>query len=211
MGSPPLPARSRRAPPAIWRTRASPPTTPTAGRATLERLGITSVQSDTVATETFLRGSELVGAMWRDCGLDVTINTMDQAELVTNAILGVFTSTAWRGHSGYDLTTERTWWHSKFGRGLPALNFGRINDERIDRALDQALEATSPEEHKRLAEEVNRAFADGVYNIWFYHSNRLVAAQDDVYGIDTVSKYTDGGYLPVFGGRVSLAETWING
>ncbi len=184
---------------------------PDAGRATLEQLGITSVQSDTVATETFLRSSELVAAMWSECGIDVTINTVDQAELVTNAILGVFTSTAWRGHSGYDLTTERTWWHSKFGRGLPALNFGRINDERIDQALDQALEATSPEEHKRLAEEVNRAFADGVYNIWFYHSNRLVAAQDDVYGIDTVSKYTDGGYLPVFGGRVSLAETWING
>ena len=183
---------------------------PDAGRATLERLGITSVPTDTISTETYLRGSELVAAMWGDCGLDVSINTVDEAELITNAILGVFSSTAWRGHSGYDLTTERTWWHSKFGRGLPALNFGRINDDRIDQALDQALEATSPEEHKRLAEEVNRAFADGVYNIWFYHSNRLVAAQDDVFGIDTVSKYTDGGYLPVFGGRVSLAETWID-
>lgn len=183
---------------------------PDAGRAALERLGITSVQTDTLSTETRLRGSELVAAMWGDCGVDVSINLVDEAELITNAILGLFSSTAWRGHSGYDLTVERTWWHSKFGQGLPALNFGRINDERIDRALDQALEATSPEEHRRLAEEVNRAFADGVYNIWFYHSNRVVAAQDHVYGIDTVSRYTDDGYLPVFGGRVSLAETWID-
>ena len=151
-----------------------------------------------------------MAAMWGDCGVDVSINLVDEAELITNAILGVFSATAWRAHSGYDLTIERTWWHSKFGRGRLALNFGRINDERIDQALDQAMETTDPEEHRRLAEEVNRAFAEGVYNIWFYHSNRIVAAQHDVYGIDTVSMYADGGYLPVFGGRVSLAETWID-
>ena len=183
---------------------------PDAGRATLERLGVTAVTTDTLSTEINLRGAELLASMWGDCGVDVSINMVDEAELITNAILGLFSSTVWRGHTGYDLTAERTWWHSKFGQGGLALNFGRIDDERIDQALDEAMDTADPEERRRLAEEVNRGFAEGVYNIWAYYSNRVVVAQDDVYGIDTVSKYTDDGYLPVFGGRVSLAETWID-
>ena len=183
---------------------------PDAGRATLEPLGVTAVTIDTISTEYYLRSAELLASMWEDCGVDVSINLVDQAELITNAIFGRFSSTVWRGHSGYDITTERTWWHSKFGQGPFALNFGRFDDERIDQALDEAMDTADPEERRRLAEEVNRAFAEGVYNIWAYYSNRVVVAQDDVYGIDTVSKYTDDGYLPVFGGRVSLAETWLD-
>ena len=180
-----------------------------AGMATIARLGVTEVQIGTTNDSANLLNSELIAAMWEECGLDVSISQVDQAELITNAVFGLFTAFLWRNHPSYDLASERVWWHSKFGLGI-ALNFGRINDPTIDAALDEVLTTGDLDRRRELAEAVNRAFAKGVYNIWFYHSNWLVAVHDHVYGIDDLTIPGGGDHVRVFNGRVFLGEAWID-
>ncbi|MCY3631884.1 MAG: ABC transporter substrate-binding protein [bacterium] len=181
---------------------------PDAGSATIARLGISSAQIGTTNDPANLLNTELLASMWRDCGLDVDITQVDQADFITQAVIGNFTAFLWRQHESYDVAAERTWWHSKFGQGI-ALNFGRVNNPAIDGALDEALTTKDLDRRRELAEEINRAFAEAVHYIWFYHSNWLFAAHDHVHGVDNLTLPGGVEHVRVFGGRVFLTEAWI--
>ncbi len=181
---------------------------PDAGSAAIARLGVTSVDLGTTNDPANLLNTELIAALWGDCGLDVSITQVDQAELITNAVFGNFTAFLWRQHESYDLGAERVWWHSKFGQGI-ALNFGRINNPVIDAALDEALTTDDPGRLRELAEDINRAFADQVHYLWSYHSNWLFATQDHVHGVDNLTLRGGQEHEKVFSGRVFLTEAWI--
>ncbi len=185
---------------------------PDAGRAVFERLGAPSFDITTTVTTLDLLQAELLVQMWGECGLDVGINQMLQTEAVTTAVFGNFFVFVAVNHSGYSLPMERFWWHSAYSppSPVPAINFGRVVDARIDAALDESITTDDEDRQRELAEEVNRAFAEGVYNIWLYHSRWLIAAHDYVNGIDNIT-IPDGGEHPkVFLGRVFLAETWLD-
>ena len=185
---------------------------PDAGRAVIERLGAPSFEITTTVTTLDLLQAELLVQMWSECGLDVSINQMLQTEAVTTAVFGNFSTFVAVNHSGYSLAMERFWWHSGYSPPppVPAINFGRIADPRIDAALDEAIATDDEERQRELAEEVNRAFAEGVYNIWLYHSRWLVAAHDYVNGIDSFTLPEGGEHPKVLLGRVFLAETWLD-
>ena len=183
-----------------------------AGRAVIERLGAPSFEITTTVTTLDLLQAELLVQMWSECGLDVSINQMLQTEAVTTAVFGNFSTFMAVNHSGYSLAMERFWWHSGYSPPppVPAINFGRVADPRIDAALDEVITTDDEERQRELAEEVNRAFAEGVYNIWLYHSRWLVAAHDHVSGIDNFTLPEGGEHPKVFLGRVFLAETWLD-
>jgi peptide/nickel transport system substrate-binding protein len=181
---------------------------PGAGRAAIARLGITEVEIGTTQDPANLLNTELIAAMWDDCGLDVEITQVDQAELITTAVMGNFTNFLWRQHEGYDVAGERLWWHSKFAQGI-ALNFGRIDNPTIDAALDEALTTRDLDRRRELAEEINRAFAEQVHHIWFNHANWLFATHDYVHGVDNLTLPNGVEHEKVLGGRVFLTEAWI--
>ena len=181
---------------------------PGAGSATIARLGISNVELGTTNDPANLLSTELIATMWGDCGLDVNITQVDQAELITNAVFGNFTAFLWRQHEGFGVSTERVWWHSKFGLGI-ALNFGRINNPGIDAALDEALTTADLDRQREIAEDINREFGENVHHIWFYNSNWLFATHDHVHGVDNLTLDDGARHERVFSGRVFLGETWI--
>ena len=181
---------------------------PDAGSAAIARLGITSVELGTTNDPANLLNTELIAAMWGDCGLDVSITQVDQAELITNAVFGLFTAFLWRQHESYSLGAERVWWHSKFSSGV-ALNFGRINNPAIDAALDEVLTTNDPERLRELAEAINRAFGEQVHYLWTYHSNWLAATHDHVHGVDNLTLRGGQEHEKLFSGRFFLTEAWI--
>jgi peptide/nickel transport system substrate-binding protein len=184
---------------------------PDAGRAVFERLGAPSFEITTTVTTLDLLQAELLVQMWGECGLDVGINQMLQTEAVTTAVFGNFSVFVAVNHSGYSLAMERFWWHSGYSPPppVPAINFGRVVDSRIDAALDEVITTDDEQRQRELAEEINRAFAEGVYNIWLYHSRWLIAAQDHVNGVDNLTLPEGGEHPKIFLGRVFLAETWL--
>ena len=185
---------------------------PEAGRAVIERLGAPSFKITTTVSTLDNLQAELLVQMWGECGLDVGIDQMLQIEAVTQAVFGNFSVFMAVNHSGHSLMMERFWWHSGYSPPLPvpALNFGRFADPRVDAALDEVLTTEDKDRQRELAEEVNRALAEGVYNIWLYHSRWLVATHDHVYGIDNLTLPEGGEHPKIFLGRAFLAETWLD-
>ena len=152
--------------------------------------------------------TELIAQMWDGCGIDTTITQYDQGTLILNAVMGSFQTFLWRNHNGASLEAERIWWHSEYASGL-AINFGRILSPRIDAALDAASQTADRDELRALAEEINRAFAEDVYNVWLNWSLWMLPHQDHVQNLALLSLPDGREILNLIEGRAFLTETWI--
>ncbi len=99
---------------------------------------------------------------------DVQISQIEQAKYILTALQGDFQAFQWRNHGGLDLDAQYIWWSSEnaLPTGQLALNFGRIKDPVIDKALSDNRGATDPAVKKELAETVNKEFATQCYNLW---------------------------------------------
>ncbi|MCB0996999.1 MAG: ABC transporter substrate-binding protein [Acidimicrobiales bacterium] len=183
---------------------------PDGGRDLLAEVGSLGTITLGTTNDNFNRDStELIASMWGDCGIDVQIKQVDQGELITLAVTGDFEAFLWRNHNGFSLGLERVWWHSDYASGL-ALNFGRIQDATIDAALDVALTDPDPAAVQAAAEDINRAFGEQVYNIWFYWSNWLVAYGPELHDVGAITTPEGTPALPMIEGRVFFTEAWMS-
>jgi peptide/nickel transport system substrate-binding protein len=85
---------------------------------------------------------------------------------------GQYDAILWRNFPGGDPDTLYLWWHSTLPSASTGqqtrnlLNFGRINDPKIDQDLDQGRSETDPAKRKALFQDVGTQFAKNAYNIW---------------------------------------------
>ncbi len=182
---------------------------PEAGRALWSQLDNPGIVELGTTNDLFNRTTtELIAQMWNDCGIETQIIQVDQGSLITNAVLGLFQTFLWRNHNGSNLEAERTWWHSEYATGL-ATNFGRAVDPALDAALEAAARTTDPEELKTLAEDINRAFANGVYNIWLNWSQWMLPHHEHVHNMAQLTLPDGRSLLNLIEGRAFLTETWL--
>ncbi len=168
-----------------------------------------TIMLGTTSESTARTSAELLAQMWGDCGIDTQIQQLDQGALIRNAVMGGFQVNLWRNHDGISLATERVWWHSKFTSGL-ALNLGRIRNDSLDAALDEATVTTDRDELRRIAEEVNRIFADGIHNVWLHWVRWILPHRDEVQNLARITLPDGNELLNILRGRTFLTETWLD-
>jgi peptide/nickel transport system substrate-binding protein len=174
------------------------------------------IQFDTTADPYNRATVELLQQMYSEVGIEVSIAQFEQGEFITNALNGDFEVFTWRNHGGGNPDTERVWWHSETAQpiGEIALNFGRMVDADIDAALETIREATDPADVEAAAQEINAAFAAGVYNVWGDWVFWSVANDPRVNGVKTPIDlpdgtpsliYNNGGY-----GSAGMMQLWVD-
>jgi peptide/nickel transport system substrate-binding protein len=112
-----------------------------------------------------LTTAELLKEMWEEAGFVVSIDQIPQAEFIGQALAGNFEVFTWRNHAGVDPDTQFVWWSSTTTTGI-ALNFGRIIDDEVDGLLNTIRTSTDEAVRQQAAEDLNRRFADQVFNVW---------------------------------------------
>jgi len=143
---------------------------------------------------------------------DVQITQIEQAKYILTALQGTFQAFQWRNHGGYDLDSQYIWWTADNALPPPqlALNFGRIKDPVIDKALADNRGATDPAQKKADAETVNKEFATQCYNLW---------GSWEVWGLPHAPNVMDVGVFinpdgskqsPGTGGTFNQRSVWIN-
>lgn len=158
---------------------------------------LTTPEPDTVAI------AQLVKEQAAQVGVEVSIRTVDQATLISEALAGSYQAMGFRNHSQSDPDAQYVWWHS----GSP-VNFGRIDDPEIDRLLEAGRVETDPAQRRRIYEDLSRRFADQLWNLWSWYTVWAVAAQPGIEGV-LGAPLPDGGGKPAFrGGFVSVAGEW---
>jgi len=155
--------------------------------------------------------AELVQSMWGKAGVDVEVRVLEQAKLITNALLGTqeFQAFGWRQYGGYVVDNQYVWWHKSTAlpEGLPALNFGRLNDPVINDLLDKNRSEPDAAKREQYAEQINKRFAE---QCWMLPSSWVIwgtAADKSVGGIAT-SPLPDGGTLADVQGAMWLFGVW---
>ena len=174
------------------------------------------IRFETTADSENKATAELLQQMWEEVGITTDLAQVEQGENTNNALNGTFEVFAWRNHGGSTPDTERVWWHSETALpvGEIALNFGRIDDPVIDEALDTLRASDDPTVIDEAAQQINRQFADEVYNIWFDWVYWAIPHKTEVHGVQTPLTLPDGTPSAVdsvgFIGAVSTTQLWID-
>ncbi len=126
-----------------------------------------------------IRSTEQIQRQAEAVGLDVKVQTIDQAALIDRAIVGSFEAMTFRNYPGGDPDQNYVWW---YGRGNP-VNFGKWDDAELNELLDAGRETADPAERKRIYQDVNRIMATDVYGLWTTYAVWAVATGPTVHGI----------------------------
>jgi peptide/nickel transport system substrate-binding protein len=178
--------------------------------------GPAEIAFTTTSDPTDFQSAQLYQQFWQDVGIDVALNQIEQGQFISRALEGDFEAFDWRNHGSIDPDAQRAWWTSD--NALPvgelALNFGRIEDDVIDENLDVIRESSDPAARQAAAEEINRRFAEQVYNIWTDWALWVIPYQDDVHGVSTPLALPDGGTAAPFGqgftGAINVTQLWVS-
>jgi peptide/nickel transport system substrate-binding protein len=164
--------------------------------------------------DAFNRGTnELVASYWKKCGINAKIDQTEQGQYITRALVGDFQIFGWRNFGGLNPDRNFVWWNSAFALDAPgvALNFGRIKDPEIDKALVTIRTNGDPAARKAAAESINKAFGANVYNFWQSWALWQMVANKKVQGVGASVNAPDGAKL-VNTHRVSMHwvhQIWI--
>jgi peptide/nickel transport system substrate-binding protein len=130
-----------------------------------------------------LTTAEFLQTMWEEAGFTVSIDQIPQGEFIGQAIAGNFQVFGWRLHAGVVPDQQFVWWSSSTTEGL-ALNFGRIIDDEVDRLLGVLRTTTDEAERQSAAEDLNRYFAEQVFNVWNNWVYWGLAHSDTVFNVE---------------------------
>jgi peptide/nickel transport system substrate-binding protein len=160
-----------------------------------------------------LQAIQLVQEQWRAVGIEATIESTDQATLITRVATGNYQSTIWRQFDSPHPLGDSVWWHPNTAKPIPeiSLNFARNKNPAIGAALDEARETTDKAREKELYQEVQRLMAQDIPYIWLNHTQISVIAAN--YLVNVVNYTLPGGQkgIELYGGSHPLYQIWRRG
>lgn len=158
-----------------------------------------------------LTALQLLQQQWKKAGIEVQIEPIEQAQLITNVATGNYQATAWRQFDSPHPLGDSVWWHPNTAKPIPeiALNFARNRNERIGAALDEARETTDKMREKELYQQVQRYLAEDIPYIWLFHAQISIVANNRV--VNVVNYRLPGGQkgIEMLGGSHPLWQVWL--
>jgi peptide/nickel transport system substrate-binding protein len=130
---------------------------------------------------------QLLQQMWRAAGITAHLQGVgDQSALINIAIGRKFQLITWRNHPGADPDTQYVWWHCN--NTPPAacdnpVNFSGFNDAQINSLLDQGRTTLDPAKRATIYEDLNRVFAQKLYDQWGSYVIWDIAFKPNIHGI----------------------------
>jgi peptide/nickel transport system substrate-binding protein len=113
--------------------------------------------------------------------IGVTVNLpapVDQATIISQAIGNKVDAFIWRNFSGGDPDTLYPWFKSG-----SLVNFNKIDNPKIDAALDAGRSEPDTAKRTPIYESMNRELSTQAYNLYTWYVNWYVAEQSNVKGI----------------------------
>lgn len=157
---------------------------------------------------------ELVKNQLAKVGLDATLKYTEQATYINNALNGNYQVNCWVQLGATDPDGDSVWWTSKNAGpvGSLALNFMRLKDPQVDKALEEGRTSPDLATRKAAYAKVWKRFAAGVPYAYTPHPHQAIMWTSKVHGVGD-AKLPDGtkvlqyrGALP---GVVALSSVWV--
>ena len=108
--------------------------------------------------------------------------------------------------STYGGTTART----RTGSFTNPVNFGRFNDPEINKLLDEGRTTLDEAKRKTIYEDLNKRFADQLWNIWASYTIWSIASQPNVHGLLGPDLPDGSGPFPGLPTGAPVSGIWIS-
>lgn len=136
--------------------------------------------------------------MWEEVGMDVELETLEQAQYITNTAVGNFQAASFRNYAYKDPDQNYYFFHSATAKGVGnlSINFHQLMDPAIDRALDDARKTLDFDTRKQLYDDMTRRINEHVVDIWLFNTPYSLIAADYVRGLSPAHENGFGNFLP---------------
>ena len=115
----------------------------------------------------------LLQQMWQQAGMVVHLKATNQAQFISDAVVGNYQANLWRQFGSVDPDTEYLWWTSAnagtSGSGGLTLNIARNKDPQIDAALQKGRQSTNESDRKAAYATVQQRFGVDIPYVWLQH------------------------------------------
>jgi peptide/nickel transport system substrate-binding protein len=158
--------------------------------------------------------AQLYQQLMKDIGVKVNLQPIaDQSQLINNAIGGSFQAVTWRNHPGADPDTQYVWWYNNKGPNntfTNPINFGRFVDPEINRLLDQGRTTPDEAQRKTIYEDLNKRFANQLWNMWASYTIWSIASQPNVHGLLGPDLPDGSGPFPGLATGAPVSGIWVS-
>jgi peptide/nickel transport system substrate-binding protein len=152
------------------------------------------------------QSAQLAQQMGEKAGIKVSIQTMEQAALISTAIAGDFQAMVFRNYPGGDPDAQYNWWKSK-----SPVNFARFSDPEIDTLLDQGRATADKDQRQQIYGDINKRFASEGYSMWLQWVMWDIGTATDVHGVLGPDLPDDqGGPFPGLATGHPVAGMWVD-
>jgi peptide/nickel transport system substrate-binding protein len=161
---------------------------------------------------TYLDTAQQLQQMWKLAGIDVTIDTVEQATGLTHTLQGQFSAATQQQYEAADPDQNYSYWSSKTNAplGTVAVNFARFSNPTIDAALETGRSDPDPAARIKAYQTISDQFAKYVPYVWINRQIWAIGTAKNVQGVDKVAIPTGGFALPLTQGDVWLQRIWIS-
>ncbi|HEX7354704.1 MAG TPA: ABC transporter substrate-binding protein [Mycobacteriales bacterium] len=114
--------------------------------------------------------AQFLQQQYKDIGIDVTIKTVEQVQLITDALLGQYQTTAWAQFAAPTPDSNYVWWSIPTSApiGQSSLNFARNKDPLVQAALEKGRTSLNKADRIAAYNTVNERFAKDLPYLFGY-------------------------------------------
>jgi peptide/nickel transport system substrate-binding protein len=126
------------------------------------------------------RAAQFLQQEWQQAGMKVSIDIMEQNQLINNALAGKYEAVTWRQFGAVDPDLNYVWWSTTTTSGAIPLNMARNSDDRIQAALLIGRTSGDPATRIKAYQKINQYLGEDIPYLYGDRSTWAVAANPKV-------------------------------
>jgi peptide/nickel transport system substrate-binding protein len=156
-----------------------------------------------------IKAQQAIAEQWKNIGVDVELQTFEQATFILNAVTGKYQIQVWRQFGAADPDVNYIWWNSANADGTLALNMARNKDPELDAALDAGRATTDVEARKKQYAIVQQRQAIDLPYIWLNHLRWTMGAENHVRGLESMPLPDGSTSSGLVSGVYAVTGVWL--
>jgi peptide/nickel transport system substrate-binding protein len=151
-----------------------------------------------IASPDELQLLQLLVAQWKDLGINATIDTHAQTDLIQQLVFGNYQAIVTRSYGYIDPDFDFVFWHSSqaAGIGVLSINFQQLKDDALDKAMEGARQIQDDTKRKAFYLTAAQRLNDQAVNIWLFNTPFAIITAPAIKGLNPLRTHRWGNYLP---------------
>jgi peptide/nickel transport system substrate-binding protein len=156
------------------------------------------------------RAAQFLQQEWQQAGMKVSIDIMEQNQLINNALAGKYEAVTWRQFGAVEPDLNYVWWSTTTTSGAIPLNMARNSDPRIQAALISGRTSSDPAVRVKAYQQINKYLAEDIPYLYGDRSTWAVAANPKVQNFNNPTTPKGSKGIGFDAGVIWPTQIWVN-